>query len=181
MSYLKSLISAGHSDSDPGCSGNGLIEAKWAVAFRDEVVTGLRMLGHNPLVDSNLQSRNLPLVTAIKMIGGGVLAVEFHLNSSVNSQATGVEVLYAQQHLNRVGNFAAKLSSAISKTLAIRDRGIKPDTSSPRKFLGFCRHGGLIVETFFASNPFDAAFYKHNSSELAARVAKEISDELRFG
>ncbi|QOD85187.1 N-acetylmuramoyl-L-alanine amidase [Chromobacterium haemolyticum] len=166
---MKILVSAGHSNVDPGAVANGYREADIAAEFRNLVAHELRQAGVEVLTDGE-GSDNKPLAEAVKLAGGVGLAVEFHCNAAVNPQARGVESisLPAKRDISR------RISAAIAGVMAspLRgDQGWIDQSKTPRGRLAFVNAGGVIVELFFISNPAELATYQAKKPELARAVA----------
>ena len=167
-------LTAGHSDTDPGACANGEREADLMEGLRNEVATRLFAMGHTVRMDGS-GALNLPLPDAIKLIAGSAIAVELHTNASDNPTATGVEVvaLPAQKAA------AQFLASAISTALGLRLRGDKgwiDQSQTHRGKLGYVNAGGMIVETFFISNPSDLQAYRDKGRALEKALALAISE-----
>lgn len=157
-------ISAGHSNSDPGAVANGRREADIAVEFRNMVSFYLLRAGFPHELDSS-GTDNLPLNATIKQSKKHKVSVEFHCNASGSSQANGVEALCAPKD----NEMASAICKAISDTLKIRNRGVKPENAGQHHRLAFVQAGGMIVELFFITNPLDVLAYD-NRKWLAARA-----------
>lgn len=168
------LISAGHSDKDPGAVGNGLREADVVTEFRDMVAHYLAEAGV-AFTRDGAKGENLPLSQAIRMMPSRGISVEFHLNSFSNKTATGVESL-SSDALKPLG---AKLCAAISARLGITNRGAKGEGSGQHSRLAFVSAGGLILELFFVSNPNDVAAYQSKKWLVAKDVANILIEEAR--
>lgn len=176
------LLSAGHSNTDPGIVANGRREADIAVKVRDAVASELRKRGLTVREDENLQNKNLRLTDAIKLIWGSVVAIEFHCNGG-GGKGTGVETVYADNLRGKSQiNFAMKLSAAVAKAAGltlrlyyVKQPGAKPDSGTPHKALGFCRNGGLIVELFFLDNPSDLVKFETNFDAVVMALADAIA------
>jgi N-acetylmuramoyl-L-alanine amidase len=159
------IITAGHSNTDPGAVGPGATEASIVTGFRSLVAQALRARGAVPITDGEGYT-NLPLRDAIRLIQPGSLAVEFHCNAGPPS-ATGVETLSQDRHMT----LGRALTGAVSAVLGIRDRGAKPEGSGQHSRLGFVQAGGIICELFFISNADDLARYQANKQPLADAIA----------
>lgn len=168
------LISAGHSNTDPGAVANGRREADIAVDFRNILVTCLADLGIKAGTDGKGKD-NLPLREAVKLAKGKDIAIEVHLNAAANPTASGVETLSGPEDM-RLG---AKLCAAISEALNIKNRGAKPENAGQHHRLAFVQAGGIILELFFITNPNDLAAYDGRKWPLARAVAKVIEDAYR--
>ncbi len=167
------VITAGHSNADPGAVANDTTEAIIVTEFRNLVAAQLRELGANPITDGS-GPHNLPLADAIRLIQPGSLAVEFHCNAGPRT-ATGVETL------SRPGEqaFGGRLCAAISAVLGIPSRGAKGESAGQHVRLGFVRAGGVICELFFLTNPTDLLLYQANKEALAIAVADVLIAEAQ--
>lgn len=159
------VITAGHSNADPGAVGHGTTEAAVVLEFRNLVAAALQAAGIGAITDGEGDT-NLPLRDAIRLVTPGSLAVEFHCNAGP-ATATGVETLSAPA-LFPLGR---DLCLAIHEVLGIPNRGAKPEGSGQHSRLGFVQAGGLILELFFISNASDLARYQADKQRLAERVA----------
>lgn len=172
---MKVLISAGHSNTDPGAvgtyQGKQITEAEVVTDFRNLVAYYLREAGIEFETDGT-GSTNLPLREAIKLAQGKDLALEFHCNAFTNPNATGVETLGSDK-TKAVG---LAICEAIADVLNINNRGAKGEGSGQHSRLGFVQAGGLIVELFFISNPKDVEKYMAKKWLVAKAVAKVIED-----
>lgn len=162
------VITAGHSDTDPGAiSPIGITEQSIALDARDKLAEKMLARGHAVLLDGET-GQNLPLPAAMALISRGAIAIELHCNSFSSSSATGVETI----SLPKDKALAQDLSKAIANALGLRTRGDQgwiDQTKSARGRLGYVSAGGLIVELFFLSNPNDyAAWLLHHDAALEA-------------
>lgn len=160
------VITAGHSNTDPGAVNGPITESQIVTDFRNMVAHYLNKSGVNFLTDG-FGHNNLPLTHAIKLIQPDSLAVEFHCNAFNNPTATGVETL-SNDDMKSLG---VDLCHAVSSCLGIKDRGAKGEGSGQHSRLGFVRAGGLILELFFLSNPDDLKAYMDKKWVLARSVA----------
>lgn len=165
------LISAGHSNSDPGAVGNGYTEAQIVTEFRNLVAFYLKRAEVDFITDGEGED-NKPLRDAIELAKTADLAVEFHCNSFSNPAATGVETLSDFKHRKLGG----QICQAISGVLGITNRGAKGESAGQHSRLGFVRAGGIIVELFFISNPDDVAVYQAKKWLVAHAVAELLME-----
>jgi len=166
------LISAGHSNTDPGAVSGGYKEAELAVQFRNAVAHYLREAGVDFVTDGEGKN-NAPLREAMARAKGKVVAVEFHFNAAANQNAKGVEVLAA--HHNR--KLAQDISAAVAEhtgTPLRGDKGYKPENAGQHARLGFVRVGGLVVELEFISNPTAMQKYLAVYWKIARSVANVL-------
>lgn len=163
------VITAGHSNTDPGATNGPITEAHIVTDFRNMVAHYLASANVYFVTDGSGHN-NLPLSHAIKLITPDSLAVEFHCNAFADPKATGVETL-SNDDLKPLG---AELCHAVSSCLRIKDRGAKSEGSGQHSRLGFVRAGGLILELFFLSNPDDLKAYMDKKWVLARSVANVL-------
>lgn len=169
---MKITVTAGHGENDPGACRNGAIERDLMTELRDLVSDRLLDAGHTVRNDGK-RWQNLPLVHAMTLVPGSAWAVELHTNSNDDPRATGVEVVSMPADKLR----AQRLARAIGEALGMRLRGEGgwiDQTQTARGKLGFVRVGGMVVETFFISNPADLATYQARKLVLAAAIARVL-------
>ena len=167
-------ITAGHSNSDPGAVNGKIKEADLVVNFRNAVTHYLREAGLQVKTDGT-GSRNDPLSSAIKLIKGSSVAVEFHMNAAASKQANGVETIA----LPKDKKLAQDLSKAVADALGSRlrgDNGWIDQSKSARGSLGYINAGGLIVELGFISNDAELAAFQARYWVAAKAVAKVLID-----
>lgn len=169
------VITAGHSDSDPGAVSGNITEQSIAVDARDLLGRALVERGHAVLMDGG-PGQNLPLSAAIALIGKGAAAVELHCNAA-GFTATGVETI----SLPKDKALAQALSQGIAQALGLRVRGDKgwiDQSQSARGRLGYVSAGGLIVELFFLSNPGDYAAWLQNKQRAIEAMADALEKHV---
>ena len=166
-------VTAGHSNTDPGAVNGKVKEADLVVNFRNAVTHYLREAGLQVKTDGT-GTKNDPLSSAIKLINGSDVAVEFHMNAAASKQANGVETI----SLPHDKKLAQDLSAAIANTLGSRLRGDKgwiDQSKSARGRLGYVNAGGLIVELGFISNDDELARFNARYWLAAKAVAKILT------
>ncbi len=168
------FISAGHSESDPGCIANGHKESELTEYLRDRIAVNLRGLNVRVVTDG-APGVNLPRQDAIQLARENKgPSVEVHFNSSVSSKSTGVEVL-ANPELKPL---AMQLAAAVSAVLQIPLRGVlgwKLPSSGQHPRLGFCLAGGAILEVCFMNNSAELNKYLFNDEAVAVAIAKVLA------
>lgn len=163
------VITAGHSNIDPGATNGVLTEAHVVTEFRNMVAFYLNRENVDHATDGE-GCENLSLNKAIQLITPGSLAVEFHCNAFTNPAATGVETL-SQDKDKPLG---AVLCRTTANVLGIVNRGAKSEGSGQHSRLGFVRAGGIILELFFISNSDDTRRYLDKRWVLARDIAHEL-------
>lgn len=165
------VITAGHSNTDPGAVNGVITEAHIVTDFRNLVAYYLRQAEVNFVTDGD-GNDNQPLNEAIKLAKFSSVAVEFHCNAFSNPTASGVETL-SQDKDKELGR---QLCKAVADTLYIVNRGAKGEGSGQHSRLGFVQAGGIILELFFISNPGDLRAYLDKKWLVAKAVARVLID-----
>lgn len=171
---MRFTVTAGHNDKDPGNTWGGHSEAKLVDELGHMVAQALRSAGHLVNQDGEL-GENWPLNDAIRLIQGADLAIELHTNAAGHPSARGVEVVAMPSRKRE----AMLIADAIAKVLEIplRKAGGWYDANDHRRDrdwnlpAAFVRHGGLIVEVFFQSNPAELAKYLVRREQVAHAIA----------
>ena len=167
-------VTAGHSNSDPGAVNGKFKEAELVSQFRNAVAYYLREAGIQYKTDG-VGTLNQDLNTAIKLIKGSSVAVEFHMNAAASKQANGIETIA----LPKDKKLAQDLSKAVADVFGSRlrgDNGWIDQSQSARGKLGFISNGGLIVELGFISNEDELARFNARYWLAAKAVAKVLID-----
>lgn len=167
-------ITAGHSNTDPGAVNGKIKEADLVTNFRNAVTHYLREAGVQVKTDGT-GSRNDPLSSAIKLIKGSSVAVEFHMNAATSKQANGVETIALPKDKKLAQDLSAAVASALGSRLR-GDNGWIDQSKSARGSLGYINAGGLIVELGFISNEDELARFNARYWLAAKAVAKVLID-----
>lgn len=165
-------ITAGHSNTDPGAVNGKVKEADLVTNFRNAVSFYLRDAGVQVKNDGT-GSQNDPLSSAIKLIKGSSVAVEFHMNAATSKQANGVETIALPKDKKLAQDLSAAVASALGSRLRGNDGWID-QSQSARGSLGYINAGGLIVELGFISNEAELAAYQARYWIAAKAVAKVL-------
>lgn len=166
------VITAGHSNTDPGAVANGLREATLATELRDIVASKLRDKGFAVITDGS-KGDNKPLADAIKLIPRGDVAIEIHFNAASAATASGVETIAPPKHKI----LAQRLSRAIAGVTGSKlrgDAGYIDQSQSARGRLGYVSAGGLIVEVAFITNKSEMAAYQAKKWLVASAIVEEL-------
>lgn len=171
------VLTAGHSNTDPGAVNGKRTEAQIAVEIRDGVSSILRSKGYTVINDGK-ERDNQSLNEAVKLIPKGILAVEVHLNASDNKLAGGIEALAKDKDKLFCKNLCYNLSQVFGNKVRGSDGGWKPENSGQHSRLAYVSAGGIILETFFISNDKELKTYDDNKSLVYAVIAKTIEDHI---
>ena len=167
-------VTAGHSNKDPGAVNGKFKEAELVSQFRNAVAYYLREAGIQYKTDG-VGTTNHDLNSAIKLIKGSSVAVEFHMNAAASKQANGIETIA----LPRDKKLAQELSKAVADAFGSRlrgDSGWIDQSQSARGKLGFISNGGLIVELGFISNEAELAAFNTKYWSAAKAVAEVLAN-----
>ena len=166
------VITAGHSNNDPGAVNGSFHEAVHVTKVRNALAHILREAGYTVLTDG-VGDINEPLPSAIKLVKGVDIALELHCNSSANKTATGVETIA----LPKQKAVAQDISAAVAKVYGFKLRGEDgwiDQSQSHRGKLGYVSAGGMILELGFLSNDADMKVMQDNYWKAARAIAEVI-------
>lgn len=176
---LKSFVSAGHHDNDPGAVSGELQESELTIEFRDLVIAELARKGVSYAKDKDKETLGQYLHRIRP--GSASVVVEFHFDSSLDKSITGTTAVVANRASKNSKAFAKELVDKTAKILGIRNRGVIPESQTYRKRLAIMRKSGIValLELGFISNPSDIKAYEAGKTELArelARIIKKYDD-----
>lgn len=171
------VLTAGHSNTDPGAVNGSDREADIAQDIRNIVASILRDdYGLTVRTDGEGKG-NLPLREAVKLIRGSDVAVEFHTNAAASKAATGVEALSTPKNKR----WCQVLSRAVADATGWKLRGeggYKPDNAGQHSRLAYAQAGGIVFEPFFISNDADLKLFKERKWIICRAVADAVAREL---
>lgn len=172
----KIIISAGHGGTDPGASGNGYIERDLAIELRNLIVAELKALGVNALTDDNRNALAQTLAWLRGKFGSKDILLDIHWNAAANPEARGSEVIIPAVASDFEKRLARALLSVFA-ALGFRDRGVKDETLTARKSLGWMRPNAenILIEVCFISNSLDMKLYQANKNTIAKRIAHVLN------
>lgn len=165
-------VTAGHSNTDPGSVNSKIKESELVTNFRNAVAFYLREAGIATKTDGT-STRNDPLSSALKLIKGSSVAVEFHMNAAASKQANGIETIALPQDKKLAKDLSAAVATALGSRLRGEDGWID-QSKSARGSLAYINAGGLIVELGFISNEAELAAFQARYWIAAKAVAKVL-------
>lgn len=166
------VITAGHSNTDPGAVAFGRKESDIAVDMRNMVKLYLEKAGHAVLTDGESRD-NKTLNEAVKLVPKAPIAVEFHCNAAANSSAKGVELLAKDKDKPLCKKIAAAIANQLETSIR-GEGGWKPENSGQHSRLAYVSAGGIICELFFITNKTELE--KWDAKKWL--VARDVADVL---
>lgn len=171
------VLTAGHSNTDPGAVNGSDREADIAQNIHNIVASILRDdYGLTVRTDGEGKG-NLPLREAVKLIRGSDVAIEFHTNAAASKAATGVEALSTPKNKR----WCQVLSRAVADVTGWKlrgDGGFKPDNAGQHSRLAYAQAGGIVFEPFFISNDADLKLFKERKWAICRAIATAIAMEV---
>ena len=172
------LLDAGHGGSDPGASGNGIIEKNMNLTIMQKVANALSGTDIKVYVtrNSDVYPSNSSRAQTANAIADAMVSI--HMNSG-STVANGTEVLY-KNHANDTGSgltsekLAQLLQESIVAATGNTSRGTKLRTDL--LILNSTTVPAVIVETVFISNPGDAV--KISQEVYQNKVANAIASAI---
>ena len=171
------VLTAGHSNTDPGAVNGSDREADIAQDIRNITASILRN-DYGLTVKTDGEGKgNMPLREAVKLIRGSDVAIEFHTNAAVSKAATGIEALSIVKNKH----WCQVLSKAVAKATGWKLRGedgFKPDNAGQHSRLAYAQNGGIVFEPFFISNDADLKLFKECKWAICRAIATAIAMEV---
>lgn len=174
MSVQIVFPSAGHNIKDPGAVYNGRTEASEMICFKTLVVEFLNESKHPNIPDEDTETASVHQ-SRIKT-GNGSVVCEFHLNASSNLTATGTEAVIKDNATANSKQMALELTTGTARILGIKNRGVIPESKTPRGRIGIVNKVGtsVLLELCFLSNTSDMAAFDQHKFELAKFIAETL-------
>lgn len=170
------VITAGHSNKDPGAVNGKRTEADIVLEMRNIVSRMLTERGYIVLTDGEGTVNN-SLREAVKLIPKGFLALEFHLNAAANKLAGGVEALAHSKYKSFCKDLCGGISTILGSKVRGGEGGWKSEDSGQHSRLAYVSNGGIILETFFISNEAELLAYDERKEEICNSIVESI---IRF-
>jgi N-acetylmuramoyl-L-alanine amidase len=165
----------GHSHKEQGADNKtfGCTEYEWNSKFVPMVASALHALDIQPIIFYRDDLSTLPQEINDADVD---LVLSFHCNA-FNRIASGTEVLHF--HKSKAGKRLAQfIQEAITDTLGLRDRGLKPVTEKDRGgyLLQKTAAPAVLLETFFIDNDTDFIVADGDKDLLATNIAEAVKE-----
>ena len=147
-------IDAGHGGSDPGASGNGVIEKNVTLNGALKLGEALKKQGFD-VIFTRVSDNYIALGERCRIANskGADLFISIHVNSAPSEAASGTEVLCYERSY-----FAELLQNNLIEKLGTKDRGVKE--RKDLAVLNGTRMNAVLIEIAFLSNKEDAKLLK---------------------
>ena len=174
----KIIISAGHGGNDPGAVANGYTERDLAIEFRELLVKELLLLGVKPLIDDNKNALKQTLAWLTGKYSSKDILLDIHWNAA-SSKARGTEVIVPDNASIFENNLGKNILNVFVSNGFI-NRGVKPESQTARKRLGWMRPPAenILIEVAFITNILDMNLYQNLKYKLAKELAFVIYKSL---
>ncbi len=178
---VKIVIDAGHGGSDPGASGNGIVEKEYALKIAQYLDNRFKELGVDSTLIRQVDETLTPneRVNRILSVYGNspdVLVISNHLNAGGGE---GAEVIYALRNNDTLSRLILDNLNDEGQTIRrAYQRRLPSDNTKDYYFIH--RNTGvtepIIVEYGFVDNAKDANRIKNNWEKYAEAVVKAVSE-----
>jgi len=196
------IIDAGHGGSDPGASGNGIIEKQMTLSISTYQYNRFKELGVKVALTRNTDKTidSIPRSTLVKN-SGAKYCISNHINAATGTSAKGAEIIYS---IHNDGKLAKALAAALkaagqalrptatfskegSKLLVdhkgnmvLNNKGEKQYVPNGQDYYFMHRQTGSvttnIIEYGFCTNAADALHLKANWRVYAEAIVKAFCE-----
>lgn len=182
FSPLRTFLSAGHNNADPGAVANGHKEADVTKIIRDAIVDHSEdkdiVIDKDWETNSQYQKRIKP--------GSGSVLFDIHLNAAASNMTRGVECYVNKKDFENKNSNSYKMAEEVNKflseTLGIKNRGVKPENNSQHTRIGILNLGSgisVLVEVDFITGigaVESIVFKKDFIGKGLAKILKKYDD-----
>ncbi len=186
---VKIILDAGHGGSDPGTSGNGIIEKDLALQITLYMYDRLRELGIPVKITRTTDETLTPTERVSRVLNAwgsdpNVILISNHLNASGNKGADGAEVIYAKRNTDELPKQI--LRELQKEGQNIRSAYTRNLPSDPRKDYYFMQRNTAPIQSmtveygFLDSNKDDPAQLKNNYRNYVDAVIRALLEYLNI-
>ena len=174
------VVDAGHGGSDPGASGNGIIEKNYTLDISKYMADRFKELGVPVTLTRSTDETLTPEERVSRILNAygnkpEVVVISNHLNSGGGDGAEAIYALRDKDTLSRI--ILEEIAKEGQNVRKWYQRRLPSDTSKDYYFIH--RNTGLtepvIVEYGFMDNPLDAELIKNHWRDLAEAVVRAVA------
>lgn len=170
------LVSAGHSNIDPGVTRGALREADFTLLLRNLISRRLKYMGVPHITDgSDGVNFSLPYAMQLEKTVNGT-KLEIHLNGGLLDMAQGTEALSLAEHKIEAKKLALVTSQVLGTPLRGQSGWKDQSKAGPHSRLGFCMMGGIILEVCFLTNAAEMKKLEARIDNLAEKLADTLME-----
>lgn len=178
---VKIVVDAGHGGSDPGASGNGIIEKEYALKIAEYLNNRFKELGVSSTLIRTTDETVTPTERVNRILNAygnspDVLVISNHLNAGGGA---GAEVIYALRNNDTLSKLILENLSEEGQTIRkAYQRRLPSDNTKDYYFMhrNTGRTEPIIVEYGFVDNTADANRIKNNWENYAEAVVKAVAE-----
>jgi N-acetylmuramoyl-L-alanine amidase len=181
----KVFLSAGHSSTegkDRGAIYKDKIEGVLTAKVRADLFDVLCGYGADVIVDDDDKDTFETIKEFSKLVKHWDVAIDIHFNNfATNPHVGGTEVFIGDTNTKFEEDLATQLAITISKSLSIRNRGVKRERESQHKSLAWMKLKceTVLIEICFLSSDSDMAKFDRHYWLLINDMAKVIVEHLK--
>lgn len=178
---VRIVLDAGHGGSDPGASGNGIVEKEYALKIAEYLNNRFKELGVNSTLVRTTDETLTPTERVNRILNAygnspDVLVISNHLNAGGGS---GAEVIYALRNNDTLSKLILENLSEEGQTIRkAYQRRLPSDNTKDYYFMhrNTGRTEPIIIEYGFVDNAADANRIKNNWENYAEAVVKAVAE-----
>lgn len=174
------LLSAGHStdvNGDRGAQGvKGVWEGDLTEELRKGILTKLKSKGFTNVITDEPKNALVKTLAYFKsFIKSKSIALDLHWNA-YNGVAKGCECIIPESPTDFERELAAQLVIDVTKPTLITNRGVKKESDTARKRLGWMRQDceTVLLEVCFIDNTQDMALYTTYKDIIEDNIANTL-------
>lgn len=179
------VIDAGHGGTDPGTSGNGLIEKDYTLLMSNYMYERFKELGLDVKIvrttDETLTpTERVDRIMAAYGANSNVIVISNHLNAGGGS---GAEIIYALRNTDELSTLMLdNLGKTGIPTRKVYQRASTSDPSQDYYFIHreTAPNEAVIIEYGFLDNASDAEFIKNNYKKMVDSIVESVIEYIGF-
>ena len=185
MNNKKIVIDPGHGGSDPGATGNNIVEKDYTLLISNYIYNRLKELGAEVSITRNIDETLSPTERVRRILsfygnGDDVIVLSNHINAGGGS---GAEVIYSLRNSDELSKkISNELENAGQNVRKYYQRRLPSNPSRDYYFIlrDTANNESVIVEYAFVDNKEDASKLKTNWQKYAEAVVKAVASYINL-